>query len=155
MKLADKDLNSTHCAEAARSFGKALHSRQDRSAHRSWPGGGDWSQFIAHPGWWDSWDDNDLRRMYNGVPFPLNPNAYPSEEFWRNYHRANLVGFTHDTWEEQTGHPETWAQKSPIQYGSQQAQRSLVIVETKAAIADFGLSIRGTCFCRSVMLLSP
>ena len=49
LDASDKDQVFTHCSEAAHAFGRALHSRQDRSAHRVWPDGGDWSPGIAHP----------------------------------------------------------------------------------------------------------
>ena len=48
-----KFLNKTKCKEAAKAYGRGLHSLQDRSAHRDWHKGGDWPALAIHPFWWD------------------------------------------------------------------------------------------------------
>jgi RHS repeat-associated protein len=144
LKAGDKEQNRIRCVEAAQAFGRGLHSRQDSSAHRSWPGGGDWSPWIAHPGWWDAWDDDDLRDIYGGF-LP----KYPSEEFWRNWHAHNPSQTDYDTFVGFAAWPGSQQEASQI------AARQKVVAQSHTAIADFVSEVRKTCFCRKEMLFRP
>jgi hypothetical protein len=144
LKAGDKEQSRSRCIEAAQAFGRGLHSRQDSSAHRSWPGGGDWSPWIAHPGWWDAWDDEDLREAYGGI-LP----KYPSEEFWRNWHAHNPNQTDYDTF---VGFA-AWSGSQ--QEASQKAARQKVDAQSHAAIGDFISEVRKTCFCRKDMFFQP
>ena len=128
LKTADKEQNRIRCVEAAQHFGLGLHSRQDKSAHRNWPTGGDWSGWIAHPAWWDDWYDEENA----GVPV--------SDNFWRRYNRQ----------------PDyyVWVGSS-AQQASQNAARQRVITDSQQAISAFVAAVRKTCICRKEMLLSP
>ncbi len=128
----------------AQVFGRGLHSRQDSSAHRSWSGGGDWKSWIAHLGWWDAWDDDDLRDIYGGF-LP----KYPSEEFWRNWHAHNPSQTDYDTFIGFAAWP------SSQQEASQIAARQKVVTQSHEAIAQFVTAVRKTCFCRKEMLFRP
>jgi RHS repeat-associated protein len=144
LKAGDKEQNGLRCVEAAEAFGRGLHSRQDSSAHRSWPGGGDWEPWIAHPGWWDAWDDDDLRDIYGGF-LP----KYPSEEFWRNWHAHNSSQADYDTFVGFAAWPGSQQEASQI------ASRQKVVTQSHEAIAQFVTAVRKTCFCRKEMLFRP
>jgi RHS repeat-associated protein len=136
LHAADQSGGTHLCAYASQAFGRAMHSRQDRSAHRNWPGGGDWSPAIAHPGWWDAWTDDELTVRL------------PSELFWRRWFRAR-GDVTYDTFEGLN------TQNGAMQRDLQVAARQRVTTESQAAIADFVGEVRRTCVCRREMLLRP
>ena len=131
MQKARDYLNEMKCLEAARAFGRGLHSRQDRSAHRPWADGGSWynagAQLIAHPGWWDAWVDSDY------------PNSYPSDEFWKRYNDQPDYA--------------AWLNTSE-QNASQAAVRAQVITDSHDAIGLFVEAVQSSC-CRNVIMLIP
>lgn len=139
LHAADESGGTHLCAYAALAFGRAMHSRQDRSAHRNWPTGGDWSPWIAHPGWWDAWTDDEMTRSVY---------QYPSEGFWRRWFQARGDPL-YDSFE------GLGTRLGAAQRDLQVAARQTVTDESQRAIADFVGEVRGTCVCRREMLLSP
>ena len=128
LQQADRTYSEILCVNAADAFGRGLHSRQDVSAHRSWPSGGNWSWFIAHPAWWDDW---------NGE---TNSGDQTYDVFWHW-----IYGYgDYDKW---TG--------SVTQIASQNLARSAVESASRSAITQFAFDVRKTCVCKRVMLIQP
>jgi hypothetical protein len=122
--LHGSNVTVTICVRAAEAFGRGLHSRQDRSAHRPYPDGSSWPPLIHHPGWWDAWDESDL--MY-GL----------SEEWWRRINQQ----------------PDyfPWIGSS-AQVASQKQRKEQVIRDSFGAIKDFREEVEKSCYCRHIML---
>jgi hypothetical protein len=126
LRRSNTDPSVTWCVRASEAFGRGLHSRQDRSAHRPYPDGSSWPALIQHPGWWDAWDGSDL--THRGI----------SEEWWR---RVNLP-------------PDyfPWIGNDPAQVASQMARKVEVVADSFAALAAFKAEVEKTCYCRQIML---
>ena len=116
------------CIEAARAFGRGLHSRQDRSAHRPWPGGGNWHAWTVHPAWWDDW--------YGQV----DAGSHADDRFWR---RTN-----------QQPDYYIWI-GSPAQRRSQDNARGVVEGDSRQALDEIVGRIRRCCYCKLRMLKDP
>jgi RHS repeat-associated protein len=136
LKDADIKKKPSLCDKAARHFARGLHSRQDKSAHRDWPNRGNWEDWIAHPGWWDAYNDSELS------------DQRPSELFWSNWFHAH-GDVTYDTWEGYT------SQHGAMQYDRQLAMRREVKGASQGALGTFVAEIKKTCICRKLMLMNP
>jgi len=144
LQRADQERDPSLCWKAGEAFGKGLHSRQDKSAHRKWPSfiknspnNGAWSAWTMHPGWWDAWNDYE----YTSVGI--------SDLFWE---RANK-----DPENQPDYYP--WAKAgSPVQAqqrASQNAARTAAEQASKDALKDFVDAVRNTCVCRQYILTMP
>jgi RHS repeat-associated protein len=117
------------CYFAAASFGRGLHSWQDISAHRPYPKGKDWPQFLGHPSWWDDWGGIDENKLLHAFDWWWLAVANPPDHFpwfWRN-----------------------------DQYLSQAEARHQVVADTTDRLYDFEDEVRKSCVCRTEMLLNP
>jgi RHS repeat-associated protein len=139
LKKADKTQDASYCSQAAKAFGRGMHSKQDKSAHRPWPTGQDWTSagpLIAHPGWWDAYNDGDLTAHY------------PNDE--TTWHRVWFLWrherYLYDKWE---GFGTDIGQ---LQYQSQLKARAEVQNDSRTAISDFVNEIGKSCECRNKML---
>ena len=142
LQKGDRAQKERHCTKAAKHFGKGLHSIQDKSAHRPWPGGRNWDPLKMHPAWWDAFTDDELGAW--GL----------SEKFWNEEGNRNLQtpgwGVDYIPWygtDPLTG--------SGDQRRSQEKAREEVKHDTDEAVGAFKDEIRKTCFCRQKMLKVP
>ena len=133
---ADKDNNVSLCAKAAKAFGQGLHSRQDRSAHRPHPNGGNWPAGRMHPGWWDAWDESDYT-------------AYGwSDVYWRRDINKPPLYFP---WAKYASEAAIQAQQRQLQEDA----KVTVIGDSFGALGEFEAAVRKSCLCKKAMLLFP
>jgi RHS repeat-associated protein len=129
LAVANNDVR--RCRQAAEAFGRGLHSRQDRSAHRPWPGGRDWSSGRMHPGWWDAWDETEF------TSFGL------SDVFWRRDINQPPLYFP-------------WADDGTTRLQQRDLQRQArmeVTADSYRALMQFRDAVAGTCICRRAMFV--
>ena len=144
LRVSKRLLRRNKCEEAAMALGRALHSRQDRSAHRKWPdwlGGGDWHAWITHPSWWDYYGNG----VVSGSIALSHRNIWPYRDSW--WHDRSVEH------REEKSDYDWWVVGA--QYQSQNDAIQTMTSDTKSAMTSMASHVHtyGVC-CRDVMLIN-